>query len=238
MAHPPTAGVGGGSAQREHDRRVARRAARVRARYPRLGGLVLALTDEPSSTRVWAQGAAGERAVAALLDGLADHGVIALHDRAMRHPDGRLSRANIDHLVVAPTGIWAVDAKTHRGTLRIRRSGGLFRPRVEHLFVRGRDQTRLVDGVVAQAATVERDLRSAGFDIPVRGALCFVGTGMPRRRDNTVRGVPVVGRRDLARLLRQPGPVDETTRQLLAETLVRRFPVALGSDPGVSPHVS
>jgi hypothetical protein len=58
-------GAPGGSAQREYERRLQRREHRVRARHPRLGGLILALSDAPASTRVWAQGAAGERAVAA-----------------------------------------------------------------------------------------------------------------------------------------------------------------------------
>ena len=68
----------------------------------------------------------------------------------MLRPDGRPSRANIDHLVVAASGVWVVDAKTHTGTLEVRRSGGLFSPRVEALYIRGRDQTKLVHGLLGQ----------------------------------------------------------------------------------------
>src|SRR3954470_20416472 len=63
-------GALGASAQREYERRAKRREDRVRARHPRLGGLILALSDAPVSTRVWAQGAAGEGGVAAKADAL------------------------------------------------------------------------------------------------------------------------------------------------------------------------
>ncbi|MEP6462252.1 MAG: hypothetical protein ABJC62_02305 [Frankiaceae bacterium] len=66
----------------------------TRARYPQLGRLVLALTREPPSTRVWAQGARGERAVAAELDALSPGYVEVLHDRRLRTPEGRLAPSN------------------------------------------------------------------------------------------------------------------------------------------------
>jgi Nuclease-related domain len=104
-AAAPPVPAAGASAQREFDRRVQRREAQVRAAHPKLGGLLLALFDEPASTRVWAQGARGERAVAAKLDDLASEYVIALHDRVMLRPDGRRSRANIDHIAIAASGV-------------------------------------------------------------------------------------------------------------------------------------
>nr|MBA3907123.1 NERD domain-containing protein [Pseudonocardiales bacterium] len=50
-AAPATAaGRAGESARREHERRARRRQEEVRRRHPRIGGLLLALTDEPVST--------------------------------------------------------------------------------------------------------------------------------------------------------------------------------------------
>lgn len=63
----PRPASGGASAQREYDKRAGRREQQVRTQHPKLGGLLLAVSKEPASTRVWAQGAAGERAVAAKL---------------------------------------------------------------------------------------------------------------------------------------------------------------------------
>lgn len=99
-------GVGGASARREHERRKASREARIRTAHPRIGGLVLALSDDPQSTTAWAVGARGEELLAKLLDGLVDEGVLTLHDR--RIPG---TQANIDHIAIAPSGVYVIDAK-------------------------------------------------------------------------------------------------------------------------------
>lgn len=212
----------GGSAQREYDKRSQRREAAIRSRHPRLGGLVLALTNEPASTRVWAQGARGERAVAAKLDELAGEDLVALHDRRMLRPDGRPSRANIDHLVVTSAGVWVVDAKTYQGTLQVRRSGGLFTPRVEKLFIGGRDKTPLLDGLTKQTDAVRAVLAEVSADVPVRGVLCFVGTELPWFGES-IGGVPLVGRRGLGKLLKQPGDLGADDRDAIATYLESRF---------------
>src|SRR5438132_490489 len=46
-------GVAGRSAMGEFERRHAGREARIRERWGRLAGLVLALSDDPQSTRAW-----------------------------------------------------------------------------------------------------------------------------------------------------------------------------------------
>ncbi len=221
---PPEAvpGSAGASAQREFERRARRREQAVRQRHPKLGGLLLALTDDPSSTRVWAQGAAGERAVAAKLDELSGSHLVLLHDRRMLRLDGRASRANIDHLAVAASGVWVVDAKTHRGTLEVRRAGGLFSPRVERLYIGGRDKSALLDGLRVQVEAVTAALADVGATVPVRGALCFVGTELPWFGEN-IGGVPLVGRRGLAKLLEQPGELAADERDAIGHYLDRRF---------------
>jgi hypothetical protein len=222
----PRAAAGGASAQREYDKRVGRREQQVRTQHPKLGGLLLALSKEPVSTRVWAQGAAGERAVAAKLDELADEHIVALHDRKMRRPDGTLSKANIDHLAITPAGVWVIDAKTHQGALEVRRSGGLFSPRVEALYINGRDRTSLVRGLLAQVEAVRNELDAVHADVAVRGALCFVGTELPWFGSSNIAEVPLVGRRGLARLLRSTGTLAAADREAVAVFLDRRFPPA------------
>lgn len=219
-------GRAGASAQAEYERRAQRHQERVRARYPRLGGLILALAGEPAHTRVWAQGARGERAVAAKLDDFAPAFVEVLHDRSMRRPDGRLSKANIDHLVVAATGVWVVDAKTHHGRLEVRRAGGLLRPRTERLYIAGRDKTSLLDGLARQVDAVRRELAAVEADVPVRGALCFVGTELPWFGD-TIADVPLVGRRGLGKILKRDGDLTRDERTAVAAYLAERFPAAL-----------
>jgi len=176
------------------------------------------------STRVWAQGARGERAVAAKLDRLGDD-MVVLHDRAMRGLDGRLSRANIDHLAVTASGVWVVDAKTHRGSLEVRRAGGLFSPRTEALYIGGRNQSALLAGLDKQVAAVVAELALVDAGITVRGALCFVGTELPWFGE-CIGGAPLVGRRGLVKLLTRSGDLGRQDRDDVARFLADRFPPA------------
>lgn len=205
------AGGAGASAQREYDRRKANDEAKTRAKWGRLGGIAVALSDERQSTAAWASGAIGEREVGLALDKIASNSVRVLHDR--RIPG---SKANIDHLVVTPHGIWVVDAKRYknrRPSLRV--DGGIIRPRVERLMVGGRDQTKLVEGVLGQ---IER-IRTAAPGVDVRGVLCFVDADWPMfGGDFRVRGVDVCRRKKLvSRLLAETSTeidVEKTTRLL------------------------
>ncbi|NYE18052.1 nuclease-related domain-containing protein [Microbacterium immunditiarum] len=82
--------MAGASARREHARRQSNREQRIREDHPKLGGLILALTDDPQSTRAWERGAIGEELLAKRLKDLPPN-VRILHDR--RIPG---ARANID----------------------------------------------------------------------------------------------------------------------------------------------
>jgi nuclease-like protein len=69
------------------------------------------LRFRPSSqARTWQHGAAGERHTARLLDRLGRDGYVVFHDLAM--PD---SPANLDHLVVGPSGVFVIDSKNRSG---------------------------------------------------------------------------------------------------------------------------
>jgi Nuclease-related domain len=61
----------------------------------------------------WLRGAAGEAATAALLDRLSARRWAVWHDLAIPG-----SRANVDHLVIGPTGVWVIDSKTTRARVR------------------------------------------------------------------------------------------------------------------------
>lgn len=222
---PRPADIAGASAQRQYEKLSARHEQQVRKRHPWIGGLLLALNDEPTRVRVWAQGAAGERAVGKALEALDQDESHVLHDRRMRREDGRLSKANIDHLVVVPGGVWVVDAKTHTGKLEVRYSGGLFSPRTAKLLIAGRDQTKLLTGLTRQIEAVKTGLGARFPEVPVRGALCFIGTDLPWFATE-VDGIPLVGPRGLRKHLRRPGPLDPQTRAGVADFLHTHFPPA------------
>jgi Nuclease-related domain len=82
-----------------------------------LAGLTVAvlvgwrLRFRPSvQARAWQRGAKGERHTARLLDRLGRDGYVVFHDLAL--PD---SPANLDHLVVGPSGVFVIDSKQWTG---------------------------------------------------------------------------------------------------------------------------
>jgi hypothetical protein len=64
--------------------------------------------------RTWQRGAHGERHTARLLDRLTRDGFVVFHDLAV---PGKTS-ANVDHLVIGPTGVFVVDSKQWTGEVR------------------------------------------------------------------------------------------------------------------------
>jgi Nuclease-related domain len=71
--------------------------------------------------RNWQRGARGERRTARQLDRLAKHGWVVFHDLAV--PD---SRANADHLLIGPAGVFLADSKNWRGRLAFAPDGTLW----------------------------------------------------------------------------------------------------------------
>ena len=63
--------------------------------------------------RAWQRGAKGERHTARLLDRLGRDGYVVFHDLAL--PD---SPANLDHVVVGPSGVFVIDSKQWTGEVR------------------------------------------------------------------------------------------------------------------------
>lgn len=66
----------------------------------------------PASTTAWRTGAIGEERTGKLLEPLEAGGFRIIHDRLIRD-----SRANIDHIVVGPPGIFVVETKNYESKL-------------------------------------------------------------------------------------------------------------------------
>ena len=217
------AGAAGASAQREYQRRKAKREERIRTAHPKLGGFILAISDEPQSTTAWATGARGEQVLGRGLDGLARRGVRVLHDRRIPR-----TKANIDHIAVSAAGVFVIDAKRYKGRPQLRVEGGLFRPRVEKLMVGGRHQTKLVEGVYKQVDVVRAVLADAGVaEVPVRGVLCFVEANWPLIGGSfVIDGVSVIWPKKLAEQLVATGPLDDAMTERVHRALAAAFPAA------------
>jgi len=216
-------GVPGGSASAEYEKRAERERrrheqavaddaawrARWKADHRFLGPVVTAFTpksvaSESQSTAAWRAGAEGEARVGQVLAGVA--GVEVLHDR--RWPGTR--GANIDHVVVAPSGIFVVDAKNYGGSrIEVIDKGSWLQPDWR-LNVNGRNRTKLVDGVLAQAAAV-RGVLTGLADVPVSGVLCFIGADwglLGMRTAKTLHGATILWPLKLPELVGASGSVD------------------------------
>lgn len=165
LERPLSSGFAGGSARAENERRVRNREERVTTRFPRAGKYILALTDEPQSTRAWATGAEGEVAIGQILDALATkYDFRVLHDRLIPK-----SRANIDHLVITRLGVFVIDAKNYQGVVRIEDRSGFFEKSAPELFVGRRNCMKLVTGVKKQTSIVKEILNDNSINLPVQG---------------------------------------------------------------------
>ena len=217
-------GAAGGSAQREYERRKDKRESRIREAHPRIGGLILALSDDPQSTKAWATGAQGEEQLGRQLDAVVQAGVHVLHDR--RIPT---TKANIDHIVVCPSGVFVIDAKKYKGqrpSLRV--DGGWTRPRTETLIIGSRNGTKLVDGVHKQVNLVRAMLEATGLnEVQVGGMLCFVEADWPLfGGDFTIDAVSVLWPRKATSHIRRPGAIDAATAARIHHVLASSFPPA------------
>jgi len=63
------------------------------------------------------RGASGEEHVGGLLDELAGDGWLVIHDAS-------LGRGNIDHILIGPAGVFAIETKSHPGPVRTNRIHG------------------------------------------------------------------------------------------------------------------
>jgi hypothetical protein len=162
-----------------------------------LGGLAAvaagwALRFRPSPDAVaWRRGAAGERRTARLLAPLERNGWAVLHDLALPG-----SRANLDHLMIGPGGVFVIDSKQYRGRLQLDPTGRLWHGRYPLA-----PALRAVSFEADQAAQVLPDP-----GVPVLPLVAIHGAQVPWGRV-VMDGVPVVAARRLPSMLRQLPPV-------------------------------
>lgn len=197
---PELRGTAGGSAQAEHDRRVA------------------SSSSGRANADSWQKGADGERHLSSVLHKEAGKGRLVVLDDLLIPG----TRANIDHIAIAPSGVYVIDAKNYAGRVE-RRVEGFGRRRVERLFVKGRDRTKLVTGMERQtgAAREAFDQFNVAPEAPIIPVLCFVGIENWGFLDPrfTVAEVEVLWPRALRKLLRQQGPLTGTAQTKYARLL-------------------
>lgn len=174
------------------------------------------LRGSPQHEVAFARGAQGERAVGDALERrLADGPASVLHDRRM--PGGR---GNIDHLVIAPTGVYVIDAKDYRGKVSVARPW-FGKPK---LLVDGRDRTKVVDGLDRQVTAVRKAIDDE--TIALHGVFCFTRAEIPIVFKQTIRGHALLYRKALVKRLAADGPLDSEAIDALTRRLAAALPPA------------
>ena len=145
--------------------------------------------------------------------------LVVLHDRWMPAGSG-----NIDHLVVAPAGVFVIDVQHDSGRLERRNLGNLIRSDLR-LYVGGTDRTTLLHGVEDRMEVVREALGSTGFDVTVRGVLCFPAAdwghvASPFKLGNVLVTYP----KFLYGLLAKDADVETAALQDAARVLARALP--------------
>jgi hypothetical protein len=142
-----------------------------------------------------------EERVGALLDRELEDVAIVLHDL---HVPG--SEVRVDHVVVAPSGIWVVDS-TLRGELE--------------LEVDAVDASASVDAIERHVAVMASAVNGRAKDVPIRAALCFHAEywGEAAPKPFWIDGVLVTHPADLVERVRAAGPLDEDTVGWIAARL-------------------
>jgi hypothetical protein len=191
----------------------------VRRRHPHIGGLILALGGSPQHEQAFERGRLGEETVARSLERRLAHApAVLLHDRRM--PGGR---GNIDHLAVAPRGVYVIDAKAIKGRVRVRAAA----PGASRLQVNGRTRNKLVLGLARQVGAVRTELDAHGDrDIPITGVLCFTEADFPLFGRMQIAGFLLRHPRALAKELKASGPLAPPTIGSVARHLQESFPAA------------
>jgi hypothetical protein len=162
-------------------------------------GLAWRLRFRPSAdTLAWRHGAQGERRTGRRLAPLERAGYQVFHDLAVPG-----SAANVDHLVVGPTGVYVIDSKRYSGQLRY--SGG-------HLWRGSRSLDRTLETLWWEATQVAETL-GFGPDLRIYPVLCVHVARLPWLRELVVDGIPVL---DAAALR----PALQVTRQALTSEQV------------------
>ncbi len=152
--------------------------------------------------------------------------VVFLHRRKL----GRdRKHGDIDHIAIAPSGIYLIDAqRTPSKKVRVVRTGGLLTPIKERLTISGKDNSHLLEGCETQVAAVklalaDHPLRFAAEVIPL---LCFIDASLPAVIRTKARGVRVLNPKVAVKMLNREGSLDSESREALLSHLNYKLPCA------------
>lgn len=131
-----------------------------------VGGSSTLKWSEQGDRRNRRKGAAGEYVMDRHLHRELQNGEIIFNDCQV--PNGR---GNIDHIVVASSGVWVIDTKYWAGRIEYKNVGGLTRGS-DRLLIDGEDRTDLVNDIYAQVIPIATIIGERS--VPIHPAIVFI----------------------------------------------------------------
>ena len=166
----------------------------------------------------WSKGATGEYLMGVSLEHRLTGGARVLTDRQVPG-----TKSNIDHLVIASSGVWIIDSKKWKGKIEYKADS--LTSIDARLFVGGKDRTSKVEsiyGLVIPVAQVIEDRT-----VPIHPALVFIegdwtAASLPRflvGKPYVHEGVYISPPKVLIKLINEPGSLDGESINILADRL-------------------
>lgn len=144
---------------------------------------------------------------------------IVLHDRAMPS-----ARTNIDHLAVAPNGVWVIAAA---------RASGWIKVLDDRLMIDGYDRSSLIARLSPQRDAVREAIHPLAPDLPVHACFCFLDCGgrlgktsLSLVRNRRIDDFPIVSPHRLAGRINRGGALPRDEAREAAGLLAAAFPRA------------
>ncbi|MFB4307096.1 nuclease-related domain-containing protein [Actinomadura sp. GTD37] len=152
-----------------------------------------------SSVTAWQKSSAAERRTEKQLKSLQRNGYLVLHARAVPRDDEGVSDGRIDHLVIGPSGVYAIDSEKWDKRLPVRTMSHL---KLFHGPFNKKDRLDEARWEAQMASSILAE--QVGFEVPVQPSVAIYGPSIPWKVMR-VRDVDVyAGNRARAYLRRRP----------------------------------
>lgn len=172
-----------------------------------------------STVTAWQKSSAAERRTERQLKSLQRNGYVVLHARAVPRDDDGVSDGRIDHLVIGPSGVYAIDSEKWDKRLPVRTMSHL---KLFHGPFNKKDRLDEArwEAQIASSILAER----VGFEVPVQPSVAIYGPSIPWKVMR-VRDVDVyAGNRARAYLRRRPKILTESDVQRIFQAAEKALP--------------
>ncbi|WP_262403360.1 nuclease-related domain-containing protein [Actinomadura sp. CNU-125] len=180
---------------------------------------VVRVTRKSSSVPAWQKSSAAERRTEKQLKALERRGYLVLHARSVPRDDDGVSDGRIDHLVIGPSGVYAIDSEKWDKRLPVRTLSHL---KLFHGPINKKDRLDEARWEAEQASKILAG--RVGFEVPVQPSVAIYGPSIPWKVMR-VRDVDVyAGNRARAYLRRRPKILTDIDVQRIFQAADKALP--------------